>query len=650
MEALLLRVVCVKFILLLLFCCLHGESQFTYEHISQNLQSRGLNVTAFLGKAILYYSRQPNNAVMVSTAYQLDLKITDIKMANSFCCACYRYGMNCPVCNYEGRHQCEYPNHDHSPALRRWYNYHFDFLYRLYFPKIINLPVAFISAQNFLYSPGVEEFLNLYSPPQCTRTYKKITYITGSEVFDCLSVVDINDDCPIALSSCDHNKAVEQPISGTHLKQCVMPPFFNRDLPYFKNSNRGYCNPLGYDVVLPAMLELSNSLLSDNLPVNWVPEYHRHNNNTIVYRTFNTSLYSDLFNHMADGKHFFSPYRSDYKYNFIYGDEVVLRDSRVFSSDHSWLGNILVLPPCLKYIPFEGGRWLCDDMVKNERVYPEGYLYADIGQHFVDRVVEADVITDLPAKHISCNMVSKAGICLLEKPFDGFLSKFFGNFSLVMNDTVRSGVELFIDALGRNVTNDGFVYWDSVKGVHRTVGGWFSDIFGALIEPFFKMFIDIVLKEFIPPLFSAFTTVLKDLADLLVAFSVQFSSVIIALVTALVELLVYLVHFFFCIIAVVESELLLFEYSILFLYLVSRVSNNVIFALIILIITGMVLGIRRRHPSFMLTLLNDDVYCANLTGYREKIYLYDYSFNVYYSSSKYTFHFRNASVVESKLY
>ncbi|UPT53736.1 MAG: hypothetical protein 3 [Bactrocera oleae negev-like virus] len=283
----------------------------------------------------------------------------------------------------------------------------------------------------------------------------------------------------------------------------------------------------------------------------------------------------------------------------------------------SFLGEYYITTFChANYIRYNITHKICSGaFLRSEIIHPDWlFLYDPI-----------DVVTytyDIENTHIFKNITCD----ISKKFFECGLLDILNNMSSKHNITSFESVKYFIELMGKNDSNVHFYTTDSL-GNKRLVGNWFSGIFGVLIQPFFDVFVETV------------KLLLGIVADLLVVVIESLVKALGALIQPVADILEVLLKLIVSSVAIVESKILLLEYTLLFLFLMYFVFNNVYFASVVVIIFMLIFGITRRSPSLILPLLNKELNYFSLDDYYRTKFDYNYSINYHTDSALYTFSF-----------
>nr|QAY29274.1 hypothetical protein [Bombus-associated virus Vir3] len=216
-----------------------------------------------------------------------------------------------------------------------------------------------------------------------------------------------------------------------------------------------------------------------------------------------------------------------------------------------------------------------------------------------------------------------------------------------MNKTLDSAFYNLLRDLG---SNDSRVIYAPLRShengtVSRMqVGNWFSGIFGVLIDPFFEAFTNIVLKAFIPPFFEAITSVIESLSELIIKLTEQLLNFLKNLADSISRLIIAFLNLIIGLIVVIESRILLFEYIVLFLFILLKIKDDPVFAGIVVLIFVIVFGVTRKSPSFLIPFVNNEyVLLFGLEDYFNKTFDYSYSISFRYANSFYIFYLHNST-------
>ncbi|URQ09137.1 hypothetical protein [Halyomorpha halys negev-like virus 1] len=577
------------------------------------------------------------------------------KHAAIFCCECDKYQLNCPVCRLSDT-SCEAPYRNFSEAHTKWYK-SFISLYEF---------VSTIATYEFPYQSFGTNYVPYYnnkyqgfflyhygSEPRCEDNKHPTEYRYGEALSKCTVVIPTNAECPKASiiridRGCEWSLSIELKLS-TALKACIAPyRSMSPQNSHIKDDK--FCSNRNI-VSFPALGEYLKADIP-SIPKKYIPRALGYIDDKYTFEAVSDEPYMWLNKAIMNSRQPFSNYRLPTYLRMVCKEGPhLLEEYGVYNGKPSWLGDIMIASPCSRYVPFDSKSSICIDVMENEWVCPDMVF-----KPAFDRLVTYETPIDLVIPHykfnLSCNSVGKLGNCLLQQIANMTqynLTVGLGNY---INASLMDAVLIFVDALGRNDSTLLYrnIHSSNPEKQKTIVGNWFSGIFAALIEPFFDAMLSIIIKGFIPPLFDGFIIVLRELTDLITKLAEELLIYIKEIAPSLAKLINVIIRFIVGVLAVLESEILLFEYTLLFLILYFYIRPGNTFCLIIVTIAILVFGITRKSPSFILFFFNSDFSIFSLTHYRKKVFEYDYSINTYSSGYMYTFYFKNTSWNKVELY
>nr|WQM60661.1 MAG: ORF2 protein [Riboviria sp.] len=556
----------------------------------------------------------------------------------SFCCVCHLYSLNCPYCEYRNEYLCVYP-------LRN-FTYLNDYLNYIY-PKYLSLVSQ--STTRSIATPRSQYFQGIYRVPTtffqyCNPQSYRLNYDTMNSD-KCVYVYHYEMKCPnITYRSfddyCDWNKMVDV-INGTE-RICYAPSFSNMRLSY---SESGLC--LNYHYVdIPALKTYLKQSESGWEPIplgKTINKYYFSIPTSYKYNNFLRSLHGGhAFAHAA-GQKILCNFLSD-----IY-------NTTFYDNSPSYFGDVLIVNPCKHYYPYNDTHDICSEVYENQYPYCEEYAYWSKSETG-DSTFSVDINRfAFPFKNFTCNMFGKMGVCL----FQDLLYDFGKNLTLNMSDIIglfefnitRDLTKIYdelLDKMGRNHTPN---YYKSDKYQTPVLGSWLSWLFYDLIEPFFRMFVDIVLREIFVPLADAVVSFVMLLADVTHSIASNIQKVISKIADAFSRLLKSLIDLVVGILLVLECHILLLEYAILFVILTHFFKFSTVPAFIIVFVMLCIFGISRRSPSFIMYFIHQDyISVFNFTWYYQKTFSYDYSFTLFDGVYHYTYFLHNSTTSKIKIY
>lgn len=387
--------------------------------------------------------------------------------------------------------------------------------------------------------------------------------------------------------------------------------------------------------------------------------------------------------------------------------------SPFFNGEPSWIGNKLIHPLCSRYVEYNYTHMICyDSLFLKNTLYCGADLFRTKPLE-PDPVIYFTLQYDLEIANEqsnTCEVLNNTGYCSFNdlfskyyeiykaydqdkynshwsnivsyfEKFDKLLKSVFINFTKALTDSLRSLSKDFMVALQKTLSqikidiypalnksldnavnnmlnmmgmNDKNLFFYEGKCENQckygAVGNWLSGIFYSLIEPFFKAFIDVVVKSFLLPLIQGFTMIITDLIEPLQELSDVISKAISQLALVITKLLVVLFQLIIGIIIFIESYLLLFEYVVLYLFIMKYIVTDFSFALVVVLVFSVVFGIVRKSPSFLITVMNPDFMLFDLSHYYTKEFDYNYTFGFAKGSILYIFSLVDFNATSVTLY
>lgn len=566
--------------------------------------------------------------------------IISVRDSVVFCCNCLKFSFNCPVCFYNNYTMCEYPFRDFSTVVQDWHRI-------VYYPgvdyatdySVSSVPYGLSLLTTYsLQNDNSNVFFARIRPRYSCRP-RLIAFndtIPYSALNRCTVVIALAEPCPNSTFSsidleCDWSNVYESPLDSVH-KVCSSTVYNPGFTSFYTTSEEGLCNNQHYDVEIPFLTDFYRNITDTRFI--FVPQFLGRSRDKYYFQIPDFSQMTFL--NTRNNDEYLSSLWND---TVIQQDIICTRnrlhsDLRYFNGSPSWLGHILINLPCSAYYPYDNVSHVCKEAITYPFPYCRDSAFSERSVNYIKYFVHAQ--TNDPIFNVTCEQLTELGKCVFSKASteftDNFLNGFsdilnitFSNFTFVftdfMNHTLYSVTDYFFTNMGMNDTK---VHFHSVRNSSHLVGNWISGIFGVLIEPFFDVFIKNVLSAFIPPLFDALINVVDVLADLLITLASKISEFIFHVASALVELFVILLNLFMGILILLESKILLFEYALLFLFILYRVINNVPFALVILCVTAVIFGVIRKSPSFLLPIVNHSFTIFSLADYNVSSFDYSY--------------------------
>ncbi|UPT53680.1 MAG: hypothetical protein 2 [Zeugodacus tau negev-like virus] len=559
----------------------------------------------------------------------------------AFCCSCVTNKANCPICVFRGTTRC--------PKS----------LSAILFDEMVTKGVAnyqkYTNTAEYSIALGNATFYTwddsklVLSPIENTRCSRTpVTIRTGiySEMEQCTVVTRLSGECPRAdltvSNTCGWLYATELKLDSDY-KACIAPYIYDFEVTVFQN-RKGLCTRTADDVYSPLLTDILPVITKLSvIPSAYVPKPLGRVDKQYYFETQDVSDFYWFLKHFSQNAvstNYARP--STTKFKFI-TDSAAFSDSTVYNGSPSFLIDKVIMDLACTPISFTSSQTFCREALLTNSVYIAPTL--SNRSHTTRYSVYAGNI-DVPEMNFTfpCNKFTDIGFCSLQK----VLNEFQFNFTKTLNDSMVIAVNLFTDIMGANDTK---LYSYSVGGkTNRLVGNWFSGIFASLIEPFFEAFVNIVLKAFLPPLFEAITDFLLLVSDALSSLTKNLISIISQLGNALSDLLTNLLNLLLGILCFIETHVLLFEYTLVFLFILCYVIDDPIFAGIIVIILMLVLGIVRRSPSLIMHFISNDFLLFNFTDYYNREFDWGYSISYTSGRERHTLFLINGTSLKTQIY
>ncbi|ASA47361.1 hypothetical protein [Aedes camptorhynchus negev-like virus] len=633
--------------------CLMYEVKFC-DYLYDNLKLRKIELKNDLVKNFLDRFSRDRSKHIPTTFIVHDTTKFGITKATEFCCDCLIFDFNCPICELSPTKGCEYPFHNFSIKHKNFYDV-FTFLYKKY-----DIPTAEVYRRN---GPTIH-FTSRFSLFDETITNCDtvedgvLEHVLGGLNETCVRMVPLSSPCPVSVGVISRDRCnLLNPVTvykDKEYKACVYPFHVRLSINYSRK-NRGFCGLHKRLLDLPFYFNFFIRNVNSLTPnYNYLPRVLGRIENKIYFSVFNLTEIPHIFRVLAETPDLKTPYlvgRLDYK--IICAENIIHSDSRVFNGKSSFLGDILIHPPCSKYIRYNDTMNICYDALVSDFYYCSKQLF----KKYVPRNETSNVIsdvTDFDFHHTSCETLARFGSCTLDKVFDKSLLKAVdrlakynnAQFKLLveainnstgsnfdepvkllvrnlkkifqssndqigglifdaLNRTLDFAISNFLDQLGRNITTTNVCLGSNF--CFNKLSGWFSDIFAALIEPFFHVFLDLILKPIFELILDALTVVIRVLAEKLGNMTDELLKILLNLASAIFELLKVLLHLLLGILSLIEANLYMFEYFFVFGFIIYFFVNNSFVALGIILIFMMIFGIQRQTPSLLLPFISDEI-------------------------------------------
>lgn len=578
-----------------------------------------------------------------------------IQHSTRFCCECKNFNLNCPVCEWRG-YRCEKPYHHFSPLQQEWFEKVFqpDYYY-----------AANLSAVVSPYSPTFPYFVPWYAGEYsafyrvpvdhepCRYVPNNGVRMFGAALRECSTVIFQRFDCPTANISrvgdgCDWLSVVEIPLSN-NMKACIAP-FTSRQLTVSYVGGDRFCSKAGNIVRIP--IATSHIDGRKSFPFEFIPTVVGYVADDYIFSTIDDSDYLTMLRLLNTGMINDLGKLSPYLVKIVCSpSQLTSAENIAFNGHPSWLGDILLQPSCSRYLPLRSDKSVCETALRyNYPFCPDSTFSSDSIVRKISYSVSADVVIPYAGLNLSCSRLDTAGHCFLSKLLNSTQFNLTEGMVSGLNYSLFAAVHEFVNALGRNETDKQFLNQYASEPEGRLVGNWISSIFGALIAPFFEACLSILVEGIFPPIIKAATTVLVELATLLDEFIKSLDAAAKQLAVAIADLVTTIFNLFISLLLTLESVILLFEYTIVFLLLFYYIKSDVVFCSIIVLILMIVIGIKRRSPSILLYFVHPDFSYFSLEDYHNSTFDYSYSLTMYSRGYRHVFYFCNASVTTIKLY
>lgn len=565
------------------------------------------------------------------------IEIDTLTMSMKFCCDCRDFNLNCPVCTYNNKYYCEKPYYGFSQSAQNFFSNHFSKLRLKYLYQAVTHKMKYCSEKPFVIYPrndNVFATTPIQRSSVCAQRQVNSLYSSYYTAKSCTLVTGTNDECPRAtipgLYGCDWSEVRELVVDNA--KFCYAPYWDNMNTPFFSKSDDGLCPLNLVDFKAPKVLEYAKA--RNTLPT--LPyKFLGRSRDTYLFETYDNTMMEKLLRKFSSFPLCDQTIGSDIDQRSLCKGPVH-DDPLVYNGAPSWLGEILIMPPCSEYYPYDETRHICDSALFSTLSYCPTETFINKPTPYETFELEYEVIdTNNPFFNVTCSKIDRFGNCLLHHTLETFVA----NLSSIAQNFTNE----FIDALGRNDSN--VYYYNQYGSPQGLVGNWFSGIFGSLIEPFFDAFINMVLKIILPPLFESVINIIKELSALLSELSSQILKFITQLADALTNLLNILLKLLIGLISVLESHILLFEYTVVFLLILWRVVDDPVFAATLTFMLILIFGLERKSPSLILYFLNQEFQIFNLSDYYQKEFDFSYSLSYTDDVSSKVFYFSNSTVV-----
>lgn len=614
----------------------------------QNIKGRNFPLSKVLASNI---NKHFTKSILITKFFDLPLtfKVDDIDKATMFCCDCLIHRLNCPICRVSSLQACEFPFGHYSDSHKSWYRM-FEHLYN----KFHVAPQLVASKTNEVLVPlyiSGNSFFTRILPPISTCSKPNIIHTIfhpDEGVSNCTVVIPSSHPCPMsdykAELRCDWSTLIRNVIG--HFNVCYSRMRYSTSFRFIDNNMSFICNNKYY-FEFPAVTLIIRHLVQnyyDDTPYRILG----FNEDNVYFSFYNNTLLNKVVKDLQVGSK--SSPSVPLNNHFINmkiiceRERLVRRHATVYNGEDSWLGDIFIPAPspivvfnethALKYNYLYSPYLDCNPFVKYTRKKLVKSLKVSINAF------------GTIANASTCDSVSETANCAFVKLFNSTFTNMtfllnanqdmnvyrleqamknidvknsvdFGDFEKflhkenvdftsrirnILNKTFDNYLHNLFDGLSRNGS---FEFKCHGEFCYSSYGGWFSDIFAALIEPFFNVFLNLVIKPIFRLLIEAFVDVIKLLADLLLKLGKELSDVLDDLSNALTILISVILKIIVSVYKFLEARILLTEYLVLFLFLIYFIKNNSIFSLLIILIFLVIFGFERKtQPSILLTLID----------------------------------------------
>lgn len=639
------------------------NNDYNYKEFSFLIQSYPGNRTAFSlnifsrniplsNELMVKVNRHFSGPLLQINFYTLPVsfEIDNIDKATTFCCDCLIHDINCPICKMTNVFSCEYPFGHYSKHHESWYrlfiHYYKHFSVQ---PVSVNLKYGKIIVPNYFTEFS---FFSVVNAPgrSCSKPTNVYTnYLPVDGATNCTVVLPVNVPCPSANYKADYHcdwSSTSQTKVG-HLKVCFSRYRKNSRFRFLDSSLYYLCNNDNYSFTFPAVTDIIRKMYTDTYSENPF-DVLGYNEDSVYFSSFNNSLLNKVVQDLktTSGVSPAPPLETYTIKMKIICDRIhpIRRVDTIYNGKDSWLGDIFIPGPSL-IVPFNHSH-----AVKYNYLYSP-YLdcepFTAYKRNKVVRSIRSSVTFFGSVSNSStCASLSETANCALHSLFNSS----FSNMSFLLNSNQNKNFLLLSDALQnvkiqtstnfsafekflhkenidltnrfRNILNKTFdnYLFNLLEGLSKNgtmeykchggycyskLGGWLSDIFAALIEPFFNVFLSLVVRPIFKILIESFIDIIKILSDLLIKLGDELSTVLDELTSAITVLITTLLKLFTKIYKHLETRILLSEYIILFLFLIYFVKNNSVFSIVVVIIALIIFGFERKtQPSLLLPLLD----------------------------------------------
>lgn len=641
---------------------LRSEKEFTDYEFALLIETYPGNKTAFtnnlisrnfpLSKLLMNdINKHFGNSMLATLFHQIPRhqSVDSIDTATLFCCECLTFRINCPICKISDMFGCEYPLFEYSEQHISWYK-----IFNHYYHRFSVQPKDTFLKNTLMIVPSIVKGFSFFSrvvPPSnvcSTPNVVRTIYSPEEGITNCTVVVPKSVPCPMANfkpdHQCDWSSTLHENVS--HLKVCFSRRLKPGAFRFIDSVNEYVCNKKYY-FRFPAATEIIRGMISDSyttLPYRVMG----YSSDSVYFSSYNNTLLNKVVNDLQISSKLSpaTPILSTTVKRKIICDHnhAVRKQKAVYNGEDSWLGDIFIpapseiviynlthaiyynylYSPYLSCNPFV--KYVRHSIIKSVKATPNmfgTYVNASVCASLADvsscafhslfnstfsnmtyllnvnddrnfRIL-SDALRDI---HVNVD-TDFAG-------FEKFLHKEYidltARFRNILNKTFDNYLNNLLDALSKNGT---YEYKCSQGFCYTKLGGWLSDIFAALIEPFFNVFLSLVVRPIFKILLESFIDIVKISSDLLQKLGNELGVVLDDLAEAVTVLLTTLLNLIVKLYKFLEARILLSEYIALFLFLIYFIKNNSVFSIVIVVIVLVIFGFERKtQPSILLTLID----------------------------------------------
>ncbi|UOI84718.1 non-structural protein [Ceratitis capitata negev-like virus 2] len=565
----------------------------------------------------------------------------DKRQYYDFCCQCVVVTANCPICKRNGVMVC--PNdlttsQANAMALKAVPLYYSYLEYEA-------TPVAIGHEPFFIWNKSTYK-LDIIPTTTCRPTQAEIKLGVFSEMERCTVVIPQNSNCPrsdvILVNECGWSFTNEVLLDNDY-KACIAPVIYSIPVT-LTSDNTAFCNHFNTIVNTELMPQIGPFITKLETPSrDLLPKSLGRVGDKWFFKTVSVSAFYQFTKKFSA-----KPYTSDFgkptRQTFmVVSNPNAVIDSEVFNGYPSYLIDRIVMKTDCTPTSFTEKHTFCGEAMSTSAGYIAPPLTTESHDYqffvYIDNVEVPEMNISLP-----CSKLNRMGRCTLNTVLDELQQ----NFTRSLNDSMQLAVTLMTDIMGANDTS--LLTFSTGDTTPRTLGNWFSGIFASLIEPFFEAFINIVLKAFLPPLIEAFIAVLDVISNLVSQFANSLLNILSDFGSALGDLLTVFLNLLVGILCFVETHILLFEYTILFLFIMWRWVDDWVFASIIIVILMITFGIKRKSPSFIMYFVSNDFVFFDFSSYYKQTFDWAYSLSYTINDTRYIFFFINSTTHAIQLY